>query len=279
MNNPVVSVITPCYNAETTIAEAIESIQAQTFRDWELLITDDCSTDNTREIINRYAVADPRIRLFTLEVNSGAGVARNNSISEARGRFIAFCDADDRWYSDKLEKQLDFMTKGGFGLTYTSYMTSDESGNLNGFVKCLPCLTKAKIIRDNGIGCLTAMYDSHRIGKHYMPSVRKRQDWCLWIDIISKIGKAHGLQEPLALYRIRSGSISSNKIEMLKYNFNVYHQICGYNKLLSAAILGGYFLPYYFYKKFKQKRDYMNRITPPQLSSLYLRVYEWGLAA
>ena len=256
----LVSIVTPSYNCADFIGETIDSILSQTYTNWELLITDDCSTDKSREVISSYVEKDSRIKLFKLEKNSGAGVARNNSIKEAKGRFIAFCDSDDRWYPDKLECQLDFMVKNGYGLTYSSYDTCDENGNINGFVGCLRKLTYPKILRDNGIGCLTAIYDAGKIGKHYMPSIRKRQDWCLWQRIIKEIGEAHGLQKPLALYRVRSGSISSNKIEMLRYNFNVYHQECGYSKPVAAIILGGYFLPYYFYKKIKQKRDYKNRL-------------------
>ena len=256
----LVSIITPSYNCAKFICDTIESILAQTYQNWELLITDDCSTDNSRDVISEYCKKDSRIRLLCLSENSGAGTARNNSIKEAKGRFIAFCDSDDRWYPEKLEKQLTFMEETGTGLSYTSYDTTDETGNIIGYVNCLPKLTYPKILRDNGIGCLTAIYNAEKIGKHYMPSIRKRQDWCLWMSIIRKTGECKGLQEPLAIYRIRSGSISSNKVAMLKYNFNVYHDVLGYNKLTSATLLMGYFLPYYFYKKIKQQRDYRKRI-------------------
>ena len=255
----LVSIITASYNCSDFIGETIESIQSQTYTNWELLITDDCSTDTSREVIMRYAEKDSRIRLLCLDKNSGAGIARNNSIRKAKGRFIAFCDSDDRWKPEKLERQLKFMVDNGYGLTYTSYDTCDESGTINGYVQCLRSLNFNKILRDNGIGCLTAIYDAEKIGKHFMPSIRKRQDWCLWIDIIRKTGKAYGLQEPLALYRVRSGSLSSNKIEMLRYNYAVYHDVLGNNGLKSAAILYCYFLPYYFYKKIKQKQDYKKR--------------------
>lgn len=261
INNELVSIITPSYNCSAFIGKTIESIQAQSYQNWELLITDDCSTDNSREIIESYIAKDSRIKLFNLKTNSGAGIARNNSIKEAKGRFIAFCDSDDRWYPDKLEKQLSFMIENDIVLSYSSYDTCGEDGEINGYVKCLPKLTYAKILRDNGIGCLTAIYDSKRIGKFYMPSIRKRQDWCLWISIIKKYGEAYGLQESLALYRVRAGSISSNKLQMLKFNFNVYNKVLKYNKILSSVILGGYFLPYYFYKKIKQKRDYKIKIS------------------
>lgn len=256
----MVSIITPSYNCAKFIGECIESIQAQTYKNWEMLITDDCSTDTSREIIQHYTNKDPRIKLYTLDTNSGAGVARNQSISEAKGRYIAFCDSDDRWYPQKLEKQLDFMRSGDYSLTFTSYDTCDEKNNIIGYVRCLPFINYSKILRDNGIGCLTAIYDAGKIGKYYMPSIRKRQDWCLWIEIIKRIGIAYGLQEPLALYRVRTGSISSNKLEMLKHNFNVYHKVLKFNKLFSAIILTSYFLPYYFYKKYKQKRDFKSKI-------------------
>ena len=119
----LVSIITASFNCSAFIGETIESIQAQTYTNWELLITDDCSTDNSREVINSYADKDPRIRLLRLDKNSGAGIARNNSIREAKGRFIAFCDSDDRWKPEKLERQLAFMTENSYGLTYTSYDT------------------------------------------------------------------------------------------------------------------------------------------------------------
>jgi len=258
-NYGLVSVITSSYNCADFIGETIESILRQTYQNWELLITDDCSDDNSCQIINDYAKKDSRIRLLHLDKNSGAGVARNNSIRKARGRFIAFCDSDDQWYPNKLERHLQFMVKYDICLSYTSYDTCDESGHINGFVQCLPRITYPTILRDNGIGCLTAIYDTSKIGKQYMPSIRKRQDWCLWMRIIKDFGEARGLQEPLALYRVRSGSISSNKIAMLRYNFNVYHQERGYSTPVSALILGLYFLPYYFYKKLKQKHDYRKR--------------------
>lgn len=255
----LVSIITASYNCSEFIGETIKSIQAQSYTNWELVITDDCSTDESFNLIKEYADKDSRIKIFKLKQNSGAGVARNNSIANANGRFIAFCDSDDRWYSNKLERQLEFMTQGGYSLTYTSYDTCNEAGEINGFVKCLTQLSYVKIIRDNGIGCLTAIYDADKIGKHFMPTIRKRQDWCLWIDIIKKTGTAYGLQESLALYRIRNGSISSNKLAMLRYNFDVYNKVLNFNRYKSAVLLGGYFLPYYFYKKLKQKLNYKLR--------------------
>ena len=124
----LVSIITPSYNCAGFIGETIASIQAQTYRNWELIITDDCSTDNSTQVIESYCRQDSRIKLLRLDSNSGAGAARNNSIRAARGRFIAFCDSDDRWTPDKLQLQLEFMTSNGYGLTYTSYDTCSEQG-------------------------------------------------------------------------------------------------------------------------------------------------------
>ncbi|MDE6142653.1 MAG: glycosyltransferase [Muribaculaceae bacterium] len=256
----LVSIITPSYNCAAFIGETIESILSQTYQNWELLITDDCSSDNSREIINEYCARDSRIKLFKLEKNSGAGVARNNSIEEAKGRYIAFCDSDDRWYPDKLERQIEFMEIKGCALSYSSYDICNEAGDIIGYVECQKQLSKGTIIRDNGIGCLTAIYDAGKIGKHFMPSLRKRQDWCLWIDIINKVGEAKGLQEPLALYRDRANSISSNKIEMLKFNYEVYHTFMRKSPMVSLGILLFRFMPYYIYKKIRQKSDYKKRL-------------------
>lgn len=204
-----VSIITPAYNCANFIDDTIKSIQSQTYSNWELLITDDCSTDNTYDIILKYLNTDSRIKLFRFNKNLGSGEARNNSIKEATGRFIAFCDSDDRWYPNKLEEQLAFMTQNNVALSYTSYDICNEDNLFIGYVKCLPKLSRFKILRDNGIGCLTAIYDISKVGKKFMPTIRKRQDWCLWINIINEIGEAKGLQKTLATYRVRSGSISA----------------------------------------------------------------------
>lgn len=253
----LVSVIMPSYNCGRFVGATIDSIIAQTYENWELLITDDGSTDDSMSIIRQYASRDPRIKVYSLDGNYGAGVARNNSIKEASGRYIAFCDSDDRWYPEKLETQLAFMAEKGCCLSYTSYMTCDEEDELVGIVNCLPAIGYRQILRDNGIGCLTAIYDVGKIGKNYFQEIRKRQDWCLWISIIKAHGTALGLREPLAYYRVRSNSVSSNKVALLKWNYQVYRNL-GYGPVSSGVLLGGYFLPYYVYKKVKQKRDFRN---------------------
>ena len=228
--NPLVSIITPSYNSAEFIASTIESIQAQSFTDWELLITDDCSTDNSIEIIKCYETNDSRIKHFVLPVNSGAGVARNYSIERAVGRYIAFCDSDDRWYPTKLEQQLKFMESKQCGLCFGSYDECDEAGNICGFVRARKQLTSSDIKHCNQVGCLTAIYDTNLVGKVFMPTIRKRQDWALWINVINKCDVAYSIQEPLGIYRVRQNSISRDKFDLVKYNAAVYCQVYGYPK-------------------------------------------------
>lgn len=247
----LVSIITPSYNCSRFIGKTIDSIIAQTYTNWELIITDDNSSDESCEIIKRYVAADPRIKLLTLSTNSGAGVARNNSIAHATGRYIAFCDSDDRWMPHKLETQLKFMTEKDCALCYSSYEVYDEDDNHKGKVVCRKEIRFINILMDNGIGCLTAIYDAQKLGKVFMPTLRKRQDWGLWINIVKMCGVAYGIQESLALYRYRAGSISSNKMNLVKYNLNVYRSVLGYSKLKSWTIFILLFMPTYILKKIK----------------------------
>lgn len=249
----LVSIVTASFNSSRFIAKTIESILSQTYPHWELLITDDASTDNTVPIIEKYASIDSRIKIFRMKDNKGAGVCRNNSIEKAQGRFIAFCDSDDYWASEKLEKQLSFMVQNQYELTYTSYYVINEEGKKVGQIKCKRSVSYKSLLHDNDIGCLTAIYDTSKLGKCYMPTIRKRQDWCLWLFIIKKTKYAYGLPEYLATYRKRKGSVSFNKIEMLKYNYRVYHEFEKYGTVISLSLLFAYFLPYYFYKKIRNK--------------------------
>ena len=253
----LVSIITPSYNSSLFLSETITSSLSQTYPNWELLITDDCSTDNSVQIIEQYAKQDSRIKLFRLEKNSGAGVCRNRSIQEAKGRFIAFCDSDDCWKPEKLERQIAFMLERDCALSYTSYLVCDEQSKVNGIVVARTRETFASMQCDDGIGCLTAIYDTQKVGKIYMPELRKRQDWGLWLKILEKCGVAYGMKEPLAIYRVRSGSISRNKLSLVKYNLNVYKKVLRFSALKSYLFFYFVFLPTYFMKKLGQK--YINR--------------------
>ena len=247
----LVAIITPSYNSSMFIPETIEAICNQTYQNWELLITDDCSTDNSVSIIKSYANKDSRIKLLKTDVNSGAGVCRNESIKAAKGRYIAFCDSDDVWMPQKLEKQLAFMKQKDCALSYSSYMIMDENNNVYGAVISTKEVDKNSMICDCGIGCLTAMYDTGKVGKMYMPLIRKRQDWELWLSILDKCKVAYGLKEPLAYYRIRKDSISSNKVSLIKHNIRVYQIVLNYSTLKSYLVFFFCFLPHYFFKKIR----------------------------
>ncbi|GAP67735.1 glycosyltransferase [Bacteroidales bacterium 6E] len=221
----LVSIITPTYNSLKFIDETIKSIIDQTYSNWELVITDDCSSDGTWEYLKTLPKKDDRIKVYRLEKNSGAGIARNNSIMHAIGRYIAFCDSDDKWLPEKLEKQLKFMDSNNLAFTYSSYQKINELGLERGVVHVPKELTYKMLLKTCPIGCLTAIYDSQIIGKVYMPEIRKRQDYGLWLLIMQKIKQTKGMTEVLALYRERSNSISSNKFKAALYHYKVLRKV------------------------------------------------------
>lgn len=229
-----VSVIMPAYNSGKFIGQAIDSVVAQTYSNWELLIVDDSSTDDTSEIIRQRQAYDERIQFFQHETNLGTQYARNKAIEKASGRFIAFLDADDLWLPEKLEIQLKIMQKEQIAGCFSSYELIDEDGNEIGRkINALPKLHFQKLLKANYVGNLTGIYDTKKLGKIYCPDIAKRQDWALWLEVIKKGGPLFGIQQNLAQYRVRKGSISNNKLEMLKYNFRVYHQVLSYSYLHS----------------------------------------------
>lgn len=226
----------PTYNSSSFVEETIKSIQKQTFSDWELIVTDDASTDNTCEIIRNLGRNDARIKLKSLSVNSGPAVARNNSISFARGSILAFCDSDDKWHPTKIEKQLDFMKRCKVPFSYTAYYIINEKNKLEGLKKVPSQTTFNSLLLRNHIGCLTVMLDLKVIGKTYMPPLLKRQDFAYWLLILKKHQLAMGINEPLAYYRIRKSSISRNKLSLLPYNWMVYRYL-GFNCITSSCLL------------------------------------------
>ncbi len=232
---PLVSIITPLYNSEAFIDQTIKSILNQTYSNWELLLIDDCSTDNTIQIATKYVTTNSNIKLLQNKTNSGAAISRNNGITEAKGDYIAFLDADDLWKPKKLEVQVQFMQTNNCDVSFSSYEQINEAGQpLNKFVKALPTLSYHKYLKTNYIGNLTGMYNVNTLGKITAPNLRKRQDWLLWLSAIKKSGKpALGVQESLAYYRVRANSISSNKLELLKHNYWVYKKGLGFSTIKS----------------------------------------------
>lgn len=262
MEQELVSVIMPTYNNDKHLAESIESVLAQTYSNIELLITDDNSSNrDVISILKAYEKRDPRVHVFFHTDNQGPGAARNTCIQHAKGRYIAFCDCDDRWYSTKLEKQLKLMQEKDCTLCYGSYLQCDDENNIIGIVVAPPSLTLKDLKHDNKIGCLTAIYDTSKYGKFYMPTIRKRQDWALFLSIIKECKHAYAITEPIAYYRIADNSVSSKKFNLIKYNAKVYQQIFGYNALEAYAYLFFIFMPTYFKKVLMNKyrfKDYLS---------------------
>ena len=222
----LVSIITACYNSENYISETINSVLKQTHQNWELLLVDDCSTDNTKSLIKKFQKTEKRIKLFQLNENSGAAVARNKAIREAKGVFIAFLDSDDNWLPEKLERQLEFMISNNYNLTHTSYELIDHQGNsLNKTIVPAKILGYKDMLYSNKIGCLTAIYNQRKIGKKYMPLLRKRQDYALWLKILKTGEKAYGLAEVLSQYRNTENSISNNKLNLIKWNWKLLREV------------------------------------------------------
>ena len=226
---PLVSVITPVYNNQLTVLDAILSVKSQQYNNWELILIDDCSSDDSFKIISDAAEGDTRIKVSQTTSNSGAAHARNLGINLATGRFIAFLDADDMWTSDKLEKQVAFSIEKKAALTHTSYQYMDAKGKpLEKVIAAKKQLGYAEMLNYNYIGCLTAMYDTEVLGgKVLMPILKKRQDYALWLNILKMDHQAFGLDEVLAYYRTGMASLSSNKWEAIRYNFILLRYVEG----------------------------------------------------
>lgn len=244
----LVSIIVPAYNIEKYIAETIECVLNQTYQNWELEITDDCSTDGTVDAIVKYLSQDNRIHLWKLDKNSGAAEARNNSIRHARGRYIAFLDGDDWWYPDKLEKQIQFMEENNYEFTFTDFEYADATLNITGVSHKPKSLSYRKLLLGNNIGTPGVVYDTKNIGKLYMHNLKFSEDWMLWIDIAKRTGRAYALNCPLWKYRTLPNSLSRNKLENVKQNLRVYRKILGFSKISAYLIFFLGFMPLHIHK-------------------------------
>lgn len=222
---PLVSVIMPAWQAAATLAAAIASVQAQSLVDWELLLVDDASDDQTVAIAAALAAADTRIRVLRQPSNRGTAQARNRGIHAARGRYIAFLDADDLWLPDKLERQISFMADTGTALSYTGFWR--EVAGQRRQVRVPARVDHAALLRGNVIGCLTAIYDSAALGKVLMPDLRMRQDYALWLKILRLCPEARGLDIPLAVHRRRAESLSSGLWRSFRATWVMYRKAEG----------------------------------------------------
>ena len=253
----LVSVIMPTYNSGKYLADSIESVLNQTYQHLELLITDDCSSDaDTIDLLKKYQQEDNRVKVVFLKENGGPGVARNNSIERAQGQYIAFCDSDDRWVPNKLEIQLAFMKENRYALCCSSYIICDENSRNIGVSITPARITYGMMKRDDKVGCLTAIYDVKALGrKYFMPTMRKRQDWAFFLNLMADCKEANGIKEPLAFYRRRTNSVSSSKLSLVKFNIAVYRQCLGFSKVKSVLYFAFCFMPTYTVKVLKQLVD------------------------
>ncbi|MDQ6469961.1 glycosyltransferase family 2 protein [Flavobacterium sp. LHD-80] len=236
--NDLVSILIPTYNTEKFIRETLQSVQNQSYSNWEMILVDDASTDQTVAIIEEFAQDDNRIKLFKLEKNSGNGFARNIALEKASGKYIAYLDADDLWFPEKLEKQIQFLKTNNLTFTFSFYDCIDDDGNnLKRRVETPVPLTYNQLFFCNYVGNLTAIYDADFFGKIKLESSQKRQDWRLWLTILKQIKTAEAIPESLAFYRIRKDSISSSKFKLIKHNFGVYREFHGYNLVFSVLLM------------------------------------------
>lgn len=229
----LVSIITPSYNTANFIGKTIESVLEQTYQNWEMIIVDDCSQDNTDEVVQQYLV-DERIRYIKNKVNSGAALSRNRALKEARGRWIAFLDSDDLWSSNKLEKQVAFMAKNGYHFSYTNYEEIDSDGQPTGVNVTGPkSISKTGMFNYCWPGCLTVMYDADYIGLVQIKDIKKKNDYAMWLKISQK-AECWLLDETLAKYRKRMGSISRHSIRtMIGWHYKLYHESEKMNSVMS----------------------------------------------
>ena len=230
-----VSIITPCYNGGKYISETIESVIRQRHKDWEMLIVDDGSKDESEKIIRRYVNMDPRIR-YIYQENAGSAAARNHGIKEAKGRYIALLDADDLWDENFLSEQLKFMKKKKAICVCCSYRMIDEGSNiLSKTTKSKAVITVDDMMVRNYIGCLTGLYDVQRYGKIYLREELKsiRDDYAYWLDIVKLEGKAYGNDKVLASYRVMSSTTTGNKYKLLGKQYAFYRNYLKLSRIRS----------------------------------------------
>lgn len=253
--NELVSIITPSFGSEKFISAAIESVMNQSYKNWEMIIVDDQSPDDSNKVIEQYCFSDKRIKLIKLNGNVGPAKSRNKAIEEASGRYIAFLDADDLWADKKLEKQLGFMSKYNVKLSYTAFQMIDEqcSASLGAFTGVPSKVSYWDLLKTCHIFCSSVIYDSKHLGKLYMPDIPKRQDFALWLKILKEVDFAYGIDEVLMFYRVRKGSVSGNKFKAARYQWLVYRNV----EKLSIFRSAYNFLFYVFFglKKYRGKRN------------------------
>ena len=242
----LVSVVMPMHNASRFVGAAIESVLAQTYQNWELLVVEDCSTDNSVEIAQKYASQNPKIQvLFNDNPIRMPSAPRNMGIRAAKGRFIAFLDSDDLWFPQKLEQQLAFFGDNRTAIVFSNYEKIDEEGNrANRIVTAPSKATYGSLLHGNVIGNLTGIYDTKKTGKVIVKDIH-HEDYVMWLHILKEGYIARNTGTTLAAYRVCSESVSSNKLKVASWQWNIYRQVERFSFIRSA-----YYMVSYAYKAF-----------------------------
>ncbi|MFM2588601.1 glycosyltransferase family 2 protein [Vibrio sp. TBV020] len=238
--NSLVSIVTPHYNNLRNLKQTLESVAQQTYLNYEHIIIDDCSSLVESDALKSLITGFPKTLFITLESNSGAAIARNEGIKHASGRYIAFLDADDVWAPTKLSRQVTFMQEHNLDLCYSAYKVIDQHGAVTSQRSAPSTVTYESLLKCNEIGCLTAIYDTERLGKVFMPELRKRQDLAFWLKLMKLGAKSGGMPESLAYYRVGDNSLSSNKCKVLPYQWAVYRECEQLNIFQSAYYFAFY---------------------------------------
>ncbi len=231
MEKDLISIIVPVYNVEKFIVETMDCVRSQTYANWELLLVDDCGPDNSARVIEEYMknTGDVRIRLIKQPSNMGAARARNRGLSEAKGRYIAYLDADDLWVPEKLERELSFMQERNAAFAFTGYEFADEQGRGTGTVVRVPdTMNYKQALKNTTIFTTTVMFDTEKIEKSLLEMpVMKSEDTALWWKVLRNGYVAYGLDENLVKYRRPGKSLSSNKLEAIRRIWNLYRKAEG----------------------------------------------------
>ena len=247
----LVSIITPTFNSGKFISETILSVQNQTYQNWEMIIVDDGSSDNTIEIVKQIAKQDSRIQFFPQKQNVGPAKTRNIGIANAKGKFMTFLDADDIWFPKFIENSIQTIKNTNIHFVFSSYKRSNENLEFVYSDFIVPeKVTYTDILKTNSISCLTAFIDIEVLGKKTMPEIFKRQDMGLWLQYLKEIPFAHGIKETQAIYRIRENSLSRNKSKLLKYQWQFYREVEKLNVFQSI-----YYMVQWMYRGFLKYRN------------------------
>lgn len=237
-SNAEISVIIPTFNCEDSILKTIDSIENQTSsKRIEVIICDDCSTDQTQKLLDQYKSKKFNLKLLNNELNSGAAISRNKAIKAASGKYIMFCDADDIWDKNKIEKQIKFMEENDVPFSYTSYYKFNNKISESKLVKSKAKVSYKDLLLFNHICCSTVCYNAKFFGNVLMPNIRKRQDYALWLKMIKKVDFFHCLPEALMYKRVGHESISNNKFGLIKYNFRVLNHYEKIPKIVACYYL------------------------------------------